>query len=588
MTKLKYKLILAIVLTSFVSLFILSCYNIFDTIRKNDSEVQEYRKTLLQQFDRNIKLEVETIHAIIRAIYNQQQNGLLTEEDAKKRAAELVRNVQYDNGNYFWIDTTEGVTIAFLGNSQEGKSRWDAVDSKGEKFIQQITKNAMQPEGGFTDYWFPKPGQTEQLPKRSYSLLFKPYNWVIGTGNWIDNIDILVATKASENHRKLILNIVFAVVIGFVGLVISALMAMYMSKKIADPVVAVAQSVQQVASGDLAASDLTVSTNDEIGALINSFNVMKSNLRNLIKQVAAMAEQVASSSEELTATSEQSAEASTQMATSITEVAAGAAEQVKTVVKTTAVIEQMSANIQHVTDNVKDATKVSDRTATAAQAGEQAVNTAITQMANIEKTVIDSSQVIIKLGERSKEIGQIVDTISGIAGQTNLLALNAAIEAARAGEMGRGFAVVAEEVRKLAEQSQEASKQITDLITEIQADTDKAVSAMDVGTHEVRVGSEVVSTAGKAFSEIADLVDQVSVQIKEIASSVQELLAGSRQIITAVGEIDKITKITASETQTVSASTEEQSAAMEEIAASSQSLAHLAQDLQSAVVKFKV
>lgn len=588
MTKLKYKLILAIVLTSFVSLFILSCYNIFDTIRKNDSEVQEYRKTLLQQFDRNIKLEVETIHAIILAIYNQQQNGLLTEEDAKKRAAELVRNVQYDNGNYFWIDTTEGVTVAFLGNSQEGKSRWDAVDSRGEKFIQQITKNAMQPEGGFTDYWFPKPGQTEQLPKRSYSLLFKPYNWVIGTGNWIDNIDILVATKASENHRKLILNIVFAVVIGFVGLVISALMAMYMSKRIADPVVAVAQSVQQVASGDLAASNLTVSTNDEIGALINSFNVMKSNLRNLIKQVAAMAEQVASSSEELTATSEQSAEASTLIATSITEVAAGAAEQVKTVVKTTAVIEQMSANIQHVTDNVKDATKVSDRTATAAQAGEQAVNSAITQMANIEKTVIDSSQVIIKLGERSKEIGQIVDTISGIAGQTNLLALNAAIEAARAGEMGRGFAVVAEEVRKLAEQSQEASKQIADLISEIQADTDKAVGAMDVGTHEVRVGSEVVSTAGKAFGEIADLVDQVSTQIKEIASAVQELLAGSRQIITAVREIDKITKNTASETQTVSASTEEQSAAMEEIAASSQSLAHLAQDLQSAVVKFKV
>jgi methyl-accepting chemotaxis protein len=588
MTKLKYKLTLTIVFTSFVSLFILSCYNIFDTVRKNDSDVQEYRETLLQQFDRNIKLEVETIHAMIQTIYNQQQAGLLTEEEAKKKVAELVRNIQYDNGNYFWIDTTEGVTVAFLGKNQEGKSRFDAVDSKGERYIQRIIKNAMNPEGGYTDYWFPKPGQTEQLPKRSYSLLFKPYNWVIGTGNWIDDIDKLVATKAEDNHRKLMLNIVYAVVIGFAGLIISALMAMYTSKRISDPVAAVAASVQQVAGGDLTARDLMVTTNDEIGALTNSFNAMKDNLRNLIKQVSSMAEQVASSSEELTATSEQSAMASTQIATSITEVADGAAGQVKAVTETSAVIEQMSANIQHVTDNVKNVAAVSDKTAAAAQTGEKAVNTAIAQMANIEKTVAESSQVVTKLGERSKEIGQIVDTISGIAGQTNLLALNAAIEAARAGEQGRGFAVVAEEVRKLAEQSQEASKKIADLIREIQADTDKAVITMETGMHEVKVGTDVVGTAGRAFSEIAGLVNQVSTQIKESAAAVQELSTGSRQIVTSVREIEKITKVTAGETQTVSAATEEQSAAMEEIAASSQSLAHLAQDLQNAVIRFRV
>ncbi|VBB08330.1 chemotaxis methyl-accepting receptor [Lucifera butyrica] len=588
MTKLKYKLILAIVSASFVSLFILSCYNIFDTVRKNDSDVQEYRKILLQQFDRNIKLEVETIHAMIQTIYNQQQAGLLTEEEAKKRAAGLVRNIQYDNGNYFWIDTTKGVTVAFLGKSQEGKSRFDAVDSKGEKYIQKIIKNAMNPKGGYTDYWFPKPGQTEQLPKRSYSLLFKPYKWVIGTGNWIDDIDKLVAVKAKENHRKLTMNIAFAVLIGLAGLIISALMAMYMSKKISDPVAAMAVSVHQLADGDFTPEDLAITTKDEIGVLSTSFNEMKTNLRDLIKQVAGMAEQVASSSEELTATSDQSARASSQIASSITEVAAGAAGQVKEVFETSSVIEQMSANIQHVTDNVKEVAAVSDKTATAAQIGEKAVNTAISQMANIEKTVTESSQVITKLGERSKEIGQIVDTISGIAGQTNLLALNAAIEAARAGEQGRGFAVVAEEVRKLAEQSHEASKQITDLIREIQVDTNKAVIAMDTGTREARVGTEVVGTAGGAFNEIASLVDQVSTQIKEIAAAVQELAAGSRQIVSAVREIDKITRTTASETQTVSAATEEQSAAMEEIAAASQSLAHLAQDLQNAIIKFKV
>lgn len=143
--------------------------------------------------------------------------------------------------------------------------------------------------------------------------------------------------------------------------------------------------------------------------------------------------------------------------------AVGTDGQVKAVGQAANVIEQMLANIQHVATSINSAADVSSETATAAKTGEKAIDSAIRQMGNIEKTVIDSAQVVVKLGDRSKEIGQIVDTISGIAGQTNLLALNAAIEAARAGEQGRGFAVVAEEVRKLAEQSQGATKQIEEI-----------------------------------------------------------------------------------------------------------------------------
>ncbi len=223
-----------------------------------------------------------------------------------------------------------------------------------------------------------------------------------------------------------------------------------------------------------------------------------------------------------------------------------------------------------------------------AKDGGQAVAQAVDQMDQIEETVNTSARVVTMLGERSKEIGQIVDTISGIAGQTNLLALNAAIEAARAGEAGRGFAVVAEEVRKLAEQSQDAAKKIAELIGEIQGDTDKAVVAMDEGTREVKTGAEVVKTAGAAFREIAGLVTEVSVQVKDISTSMQQMATGSQQIVGSVRKIDELGVRSAGEAQGVSAAAEQQLASMEEIASSSQALAKLAQDLQAAVAGFRL
>ncbi len=256
--------------------------------------------------------------------------------------------------------------------------------------------------------------------------------------------------------------------------------------------------------------------------------------------------------------------------------------------ETSAVVEQMSASIQQVAATANEVAAHSFKAAEQAQTGDKAVTKAVSQMEHIEQTVNHSAQVVVKLGERSKEIGQIVDTISGIAGQTNLLALNAAIEAARAGEQGRGFAVVAEEVRKLAEQSQEAAKQIAGLIGEIQGDTDKAVVAMKEGTQEVAIGTQVVSAAGQAFQEIVGLVTQVSEQIREISAAIQQMAGGSQHIVASVKSIDELSKTAAGEAQNVSAATEEQSASMEEIASSSQSLAKMAQELQTAVAKFRV
>jgi methyl-accepting chemotaxis protein len=371
-------------------------------------------------------------------------------------------------------------------------------------------------------------------------------------------------------------------------LFIAAVAIVIIAKRFAKPILLIRDECLLLAQGDLRESLAKVSSEDEIGQLAKGFQEMRTHLRELVTQVNIQAEQLAASSEELTASAEQSAQASNQVAESISNVAQGAEKQLQAVDETTAVVEQMSAGIQQVVASANLVTGNSSQAVETARDGDKAVDKAVSQMAYIEETVINSAQVVAKLGERSKEIGQIVDTISGIAGQTNLLALNAAIEAARAGEQGKGFAVVAEEVRKLAEQSQDAAKKIAILISEIQGDTDRAVVAMAEGTREVKVGTEVVTTAGIAFKAIATLVTQVSEQMKEISAAIQQLASGSQQIVASVQDIDGYSKTAVGQAQTVSAATEEQSASMEEIASSSQTLAKLAQDLQAAVNNFKV
>jgi methyl-accepting chemotaxis protein len=373
-----------------------------------------------------------------------------------------------------------------------------------------------------------------------------------------------------------------------VVLIIAAIGIAWFARQIARPIQTLEAAAERIAAGDLSQTNVGVESSDEIGRLAKSFEKMTHNVRSLIRRISDESQHLAASAEELTASAGQSSQASNQIATSITEVAAGTDEQLAAANEASAVVEQMSAGIQQVAAGTNQSAVKMAAAADKAKGGGQAVDKAVGQMGLIEETVNSSAQVVAKLGERSKEIGQIVDTIAGIAGQTNLLALNAAIEAARAGEQGRGFAVVAEEVRKLAEQSQEAAGKIADLIGEIQGDTDKAVAAMDNGTREVRTGADVVNAAGAAFKEIAELVTMMAAEVKEASVGIQQLAVGSQQIVGAVKKIDARSKKASEEAQSVSAAAEEQLASMEEIASSSEALAKLAQELQDAVAQFKL
>ena len=391
-------------------------------------------------------------------------------------------------------------------------------------------------------------------------------------------------SDALEARNKLILTVVG---VSGVALLCVIFIAIGIARRIVKPIKSLVQSVGLVASGDLT-QQVHVTSSDEIGTLATDFNKMVGKLRSLITTVNNLAQSVAASSEELTAGADQSAQVANQVAISITDVAHGTEGQLNAVNSTSTIVEQITLGIDEVAVNSNNVVASSEGTSMAAKDGSKAIETAVAQMNMIETTVAKTSIKVSKLGERSKEIGQIVDTISAIAGQTNLLALNAAIEAARAGDAGRGFAVVAEEVRKLAEQSHNATKQITSLIGQIQSETDEAVISMNEGTKQVTIGNQVVTQAGQSFNSITGSVEKVTSQIKSISLAIQQMATGSQQIVMSVREIEKISKRTAGETQNVSAATEEQSASMQEVAAASQALAQMAEELQIAISAFKV
>ncbi len=332
--------------------------------------------------------------------------------------------------------------------------------------------------------------------------------------------------------------------------------------------------------------DVLIKSHDEFGDLSNQIHDMSISLQNILAQVGQFSEQVAASAEELTASAEQTSQATEQIADTMQDVAAGTDQQVKSTEASHQLVQQVSQQINQIAQSAQAMTLVAQETSTFASSGQSSLQDVKNQMNHIHETVRSLAQSVLQLGERSQQIGDIVDIISGIASQTNLLALNAAIEAARAGEQGRGFAVVADEVRKLAEQSAYSAQQIAQKISMIQSDTADAVKVTDSVSIEVNTGLEKVHIAEDSFSQITFAVDVVATEVEEISIATQQIVDNSGLLVTSIEGISNVSIQTATGVHNVSAASEEQLASMEEISSSAANLSQLAEHLSKLASKF--
>lgn len=491
--------------------------------------------------------------------------GALCEDIDLSVLENVVKKVNYEGQGTGIIIDKKGQIIA-----SSGEEKVMSLIHDDKELTSHYDAMLAQPTGYFE---ISRGGGTEMF---AYTTLERP-GWIVG----------LFVPKDYVFASLTKLKIVYTVLC-LLGLILITIGGAIFAKQITSVVVRLKNHAVELSQGNLAVADLEVTSNDEFGDLTNSFNTMKAHLHALIKQMSSVSEQVAAASEELTAGAHQSAEASTNVAETITKIAEGMQNQNNSIDEAKKEVDAVFTEMQAMTDNTKLIADTSNDTAIAAKTGEQLMNNAMQKMEHIESSVMSSADTVRILGENSKEIGAIVETIVAIADQTNLLALNAAIEAARAGEAGKGFAVVAEEVRKLAAESQTSAEKIKEKISSIQVDTNQAVIAMQEGTVEVQAGTEAINEVGRQFKDIMQKVSDIKTQIDAFHAASSRITNGAERIVGAVDSIDEVSRETASHTETISAAAEEQSASSTEIASSSDSLAKMASELQNATNKFKL
>ena len=463
------------------------------------SALNQTKTVMLQEKYQSTEHMVQSAATLLDYYYAQETSGALTRQAAQTQAAQAVEQLRYGNDDYFWINDYDIKMVMHpFKPDLNGQDLSQSADPNGKLLFVEFVKTVKMNQAGFVDYLWPKPGLDNPAPKISYVKGFEPWQWIIGSGIYIDDVQTQYIASIKQQIPILIATFIIA-----------ALLAFMIIKSISKPLSITLEALSSIATGNGDLSNrLPISGNDQLTTLSLSFNQFIETIETTVKQTSNNASDVFQSSQSLNQISDQVQQLSNEQST---------------------LIEQISAQVDRVTsskDQVIQSTDNAEISTTSAtdktQNGHTKLDKAIHSASDLNHQLEQGVKAVTALSNESEEIGKVLDVIQGIAEQTNLLALNAAIEAARAGEQGRGFAVVADEVRSLASKTQESTEVIQNMIERLRD-----------GAKETKI--RIDKSHDFSITTITD-IHEVQVSLQEIEGAVQDIKTQSHQIQTSASE----------------------------------------------------
>ncbi|WP_443114231.1 methyl-accepting chemotaxis protein [Herbaspirillum seropedicae] len=450
---------------------------------------------------RNIRLEErkadltnigQTALSLVKGYGALADSGALSKEDAQKLAKQAIKSLRYGTDGYFSISTSGQIIVMHpIKTELDGKDLTNFKDPAGNNLFVEITKAGSKPEGGFVHYLWPKVGAAEPVPKTSFVIAYKPWDWNLTTGAYMD--DINAAFLRTLWQMALLFAAVSAALVALVIVINRGIL-----RTIGGDPAKAAEVANRIAQGDLTPNIETAP--GDSSSLLYAVRSMRDSLLSTITNIKASAGTIASASQEI--------------ASGNLDLSGRTEQQAGSIEETASAMEELTATVKQNADNARQANQLAESASEVAIQGGSVVSQVVQTMEGIT--------------DSSRKIADIIGVIDGIAFQTNILALNAAVEAARAGEQGRGFAVVASEVRSLAQRSASAAKEIKTLI-------DDSVSKVDTG-------SKLVEQAGATMTEVVASVRRVTDIVGEISSASQEQSAGIAEVGRAITQMDEGTQ----------------------------------------------
>lgn len=539
--KVRVKLLLLIVLI-FIAISGIAGFNLYKQSEANRVSLEVLDKTIHNDYDHYIKGQVKNTMTLIEGIYKRHKNGEYTLEEAKELAADLVRDLRYEDGGYFWIDTSKGDIVVSNGVQKEGTNRLNLKDVNGYEMVVDIIKNAKQEDGGYTEYWYPKSGGTEAFPKRAYSKYFEPFDWVVATGNYIDNIDATIATQSEITKNNFNRDKVLMFIILGIDLVLALLAVLIISQEIVNGLKTGIENMKIIATGDFSVQlpEKYLKRKDDFGELAMSIEAMKTSTKNLIQSIQSESKSINTVVQDVDKNI-LILDESIQTISENTEILAASMEE------TAASSEEMSASSHEIEIAVRSIAKKSQEgLETASEINNRANETkkivieAKERTGNIINEVGNKLEKALEDAKVVEHIGVLSESIMEITSQTNLLALNAAIEAARAGEAGRGFSVVADEIRKLAEESTDTILKIQEVTSEVMGAvnnlSDSSNNLLNFVSKEVTADYGIFMEVGNKYSQDSEHIDNL---MTDFSATTEELLSSIQSMTEVISEVAK-------------------------------------------------